>query len=79
MAKALSDSGKPGVIMTFDVLPHDSEQYWNCIVDSTKGMVSRRQLLGQWKELLRTILFLCKDSPECLCLRLKRSELISRF
>ena len=64
MAKALSDSGKPGVIMTFDVLPHDSEQYWNCIVDSTKGMVSRRELLGQWKELWRTILFLSRIHPD---------------
>ncbi len=52
MAKALSDHGANGAIVTFDVLPHDNPQYWNCIADVTRGSVSRRSLLDSWCNLI---------------------------
>jgi len=33
MAKALKDQQRAGTIITFDVLPHRTSMYWNCIDD----------------------------------------------
>lgn len=52
MAKALSDAGKAGKILTFDILPHDVPMYWNCIADHERGRLSRRQLLADYAPLL---------------------------
>jgi hypothetical protein len=53
MAKALSDAGKAGKIITFDVIPHDVPMYWNCIADHEDGRrQSRRELLDDYAPLL---------------------------
>lgn len=51
MARALADAGRPGQIITFDLLPHDIPMYWNCI-DDLEGAQSRRQLLDRWRDLV---------------------------
>ena len=57
MAKALSDQSRPGTILTFDVLPHRTRMYWNCI-DDHDGPKSRAELLEPWKDLVqRYIIF----------------------
>jgi predicted O-methyltransferase YrrM len=51
MARALRDMGRPGKIITFDVLPHDTPMYWNCIADQD-GPQSRAQLLADYAPLI---------------------------
>jgi hypothetical protein len=51
MAKALVDQNRPGLIMTFDVLPHQTPMYWNCI-DDHDGPKTRSELLHPWKTLV---------------------------
>lgn len=53
MSKALEDSKKDGLIITFDVLPHSTKMFWNTIDDITKGPQTRSQLLDDWE-------YLCK-------------------
>jgi predicted O-methyltransferase YrrM len=62
MAKALSDAGNHGRIITFDLLPHDRKIYWNCI-DDLEGMKSRRELIAPWAPYVdKHIYFLEGDS-----------------
>jgi len=57
MSKALHDQQRPGIIMTFDVLPHRARMYWNCI-DDCDGPKSRAELLEPWWSLVsRYIIF----------------------
>jgi hypothetical protein len=51
MAKALYDQEQPGKIVTFDVLPHDTAMYWNCIADA-EGPNSQSDLLSHYQSLL---------------------------
>lgn len=51
MARALYDSSRAGMIITFDILPHDTEMYWNCI-DDKDGPRTRAKLLEEWKDLV---------------------------
>jgi predicted O-methyltransferase YrrM len=52
MAKALQDQQRSGLILTFDVLPHQNAMYWNCIADHERGELTRAELLKPWQELL---------------------------
>lgn len=52
MAKALKDQNRAGLILTFDVLPHRTPMYWNCI-DDLDGALSRSDLLKPWQDLLK--------------------------
>ncbi len=62
MAKALKDSQKHGKILTFDVLPHDSKMYWNCIADE-KGPMTRSKLLNKYNSFIEEfIIFIQGDS-----------------
>ena len=62
LAQALHDAGKPGTILTFDVLPHDVAMYWNCIADAS-GPVSRSTLLHDYQSLIEEhIIFVQGDS-----------------
>ncbi len=62
MAKALSDEGVSGKIVTFDLLPHKVQMYWNCI-DDHEGMKTRQQLLAPWSELVDPyVIFIENDS-----------------
>lgn len=51
MAKALSDEEVSGQIITYDLLPHYTKMYWNCI-DDLEGPKTRQELLSPWKELV---------------------------
>ena len=51
MSKALHDQQRAGVIMTFDVLPHRTRMYWNCI-DDCDGPKTRTELLMPWQSLV---------------------------
>src|SRR4051794_16022524 len=52
MAKALDDAGASGKILSFDVLPHDVDLFWNCIRDAD-GPRTRAELLSDYAELLQ--------------------------
>ena len=54
MAKALQDQQRSGLIVTFDVLPHQTTMYWNCVADHERGALTRAELLYPWRELLET-------------------------
>jgi predicted O-methyltransferase YrrM len=57
MAKALNDHAQPGVIITFDRLPHKIRMYWNCI-DDHEGPKTRAELISPWQDLVqRYIIF----------------------
>lgn len=57
MARALEDAGAVGRIVTFDVLPHATKMYWNCI-DDHEGQKTRAELLATYTDLTgRYILF----------------------
>ncbi len=51
MAKALHDKQQSGKIITFDVLPHTTRMYWNCIADD-QGPQSRAELLRDYQSLI---------------------------
>ncbi len=55
MARALSDMGRHGSIVTFDTLPHQVPIYWNCI-DDINGKRSRETLLAPWSDLAQQYL-----------------------
>lgn len=55
MAKALLDAGVHGKIFTFDVLPHDTKMYWNCISDR-EGPKTRGELLKNYSQLMERYL-----------------------
>ena len=40
------------MILTFDVLPHQTKMYWNCIADHQQGLLTRAELLRPWQSLL---------------------------
>lgn len=66
MARALSDMGRHGSIMTFDTLPHQMPIYWNCI-DDINGKRSREALLAPWVDLVQEYLvFLQGDTRTML-------------
>jgi len=61
MAKAMHDMRINGKIFTFDVLPHFSRMYWNCIEDAI-GPKSRAELLTDWEDLIeKYIIFIQGD------------------
>ncbi|MEJ0013474.1 MAG: class I SAM-dependent methyltransferase [Bauldia sp.] len=51
MARALTDSGTGGTILTFDTLPHDRAIHWN-VIDDNDGPRTRRELLAPWHDLI---------------------------
>ena len=62
MARALSDRAASGKIITFDVLPHDTKMYWNCIADR-EGPSSREELLLEYKQYIEDyMIFVQGDS-----------------
>lgn len=61
MARALADAGREGRIVTYDLLPHHSAMYWNC-VDDLEGRKTRAALLAPWRGLLDRIIFIEGDS-----------------
>jgi hypothetical protein len=57
MARALSDAGAGGRVLTFDVLPHETPILWNCLLDED-GPRSRKALLADYADLIeRYIVF----------------------
>lgn len=56
MARAIVDSDSTGMVLTLDLLPHNTAMMWNSISDIS-GPKSRSQLLSAWKEELDRIVF----------------------
>jgi cephalosporin hydroxylase len=74
MAKAMSDNQCCGTILTFDVLPHTTRMYWNCI-DDRDGPKTRAELLQPWNNLIENyIIFYQGDTritlPKVRCSRI---------
>jgi hypothetical protein len=66
MAKAMSDAGRAGTILTTDILPNDVPIFWNCI-DDLEGKKTRQELLRPWNDLTgRYVVFLSGDSASLL-------------
>jgi len=62
MARAFQDAKRAGKIFTFDVLPHETKMYWNCIDDEI-GPQTRKQLLNKYESLINNyIIFIQGDS-----------------
>lgn len=57
MAKALTDSNTYGVVVTIDMLPHNTPILWNCI-DDHDGPKTRQQLLAPWHQELSHVVFI---------------------
>lgn len=51
MAKAIDDNKRNGLVITFDLLPHSTKMFWNCINDHINGPQTRKELLHKWKNL----------------------------
>lgn len=51
MAKAMKDQQQAGKILTFDVLPHHTKMYWNCIADQ-HGAQTRAELLHDYQSMI---------------------------
>lgn len=51
MARALADHQRAGRIVTFDIIPHRTEMFWNCI-DDVDGPKTRSDLLQPWRDLV---------------------------
>lgn len=63
MAKAFEDAGAIGGILTYDVIPHNIEMYWNCVTDHLHGALSRKRLLEKWSDLVdKYVIFVEGDS-----------------
>ena len=65
MARALDDMGRAGKVMTFDLLPHRSPIYWNCI-DDLERKKSREELLTPWQELVRKYLVFVQGDTQIM-------------
>ena len=66
MAKALADADRQGLILTFDVLPHNVPMMWNCIDDLDKAK-TRGELLAPWDALVqRYVVFVEGESSVML-------------
>lgn len=65
MAKALKDAKFAGHILSIDVCPHNTKQYWNCIADHG-GRQTRAELLSDWSDLAAHVVFLQADTGDAL-------------
>lgn len=65
MARALDDAGIAGFVVTVDQLPHNRAFLWNCI-DDHDGPKTRQELLTNYQELLRRIMFVEGPTPQFL-------------
>lgn len=65
MAKALSDAGRMGKIITFDILPNDRPIYWNCIRDN-EGLHTRMQLLENYRQFVEQYIIFVQGNTELM-------------
>lgn len=65
LSKALGDSGKSGIVISIDKLPHDYKMYWNSVSDSS-GKKTRNELLESWSEERERVHFLTGKSRKVL-------------
>lgn len=61
MMKAILDRGSDGRVVTIDLLPHLTRQFWNCI-DDLDGPKSRAELLSPWSDLTAKVTFVQGDT-----------------
>ena len=56
-AKALYDHGVLGKVISFDIIPNESSQYWNCLTDHIQNKPQTRQeLLSKWSILVNSFI-----------------------
>ena len=65
LSKALEDSMMEGKIFTIDLIPNNKKIYWNC-VDDCEGQKTRLELLHNWKNELKNVVFLTGDCSKVL-------------
>lgn len=66
MAKALQDAGRGGVVVTVDIVRHDTPSYM-APIGAPGNLFSRQELLRPWRNLVSSrILFLCGSSKVVL-------------
>lgn len=65
MARAIIDSGKPGTIVTLDILGHSDKIFSNCI-DGVNGAVSRSEIWHQWPDEARKVFVLSGSTSQIL-------------
>ena len=70
MSKALSDQKCSGTILTFDLLPHQTKMYWNCI-DDQNGPLTRAELLKPWQNLVERYIIFHHSAVGHSCRRVK--------
>jgi len=78
MAKALADQDRAGTILTFDVLPHRTRMYWNCI-DDFDGPKTREELLSPWQELMERYLIFHQGSTRIEMPKMKTARIHFAF
>ena len=57
MSKALNDTDQNGEIYSVDLVPHQIKSYWN-VIDDYEGKKTREELLKNWKNILKNIIFI---------------------
>ena len=57
MSKALNDTDQNGTIYSVDLVPHQIKSYWN-VIDDYDGKKTREELLKNWKNILKNIIFI---------------------
>ena len=65
MSKVLIDQKVKGKIISLDCISHTQKMYWNCISD-IGGKTSREELLLNWEQELKNIIFIQGWSKEIL-------------
>lgn len=78
LARALSDAGVEGKVLTFDVLPHETTMYWNC-VDDERGPRTRAELLEPWRVLVDRYLVFHQGGTEVELPKVKLSRIHVAF
>ncbi|SCA63543.1 Uncharacterized protein SCG7109_AR_00130 [Chlamydiales bacterium SCGC AG-110-M15] len=78
LAKALQDADTEGKIMTFDVLPHKTAIFWNCI-DDLQGPCTRESLLQGFHDLIDRYLIYIQGDTRVSMLKAQMSRIHFAF
>jgi len=78
MAKAIDDAGINGKITTFDVLPHDTQMYWNCI-DDHEGKKTRAELLLDYLHYTEKYIYFFQGSTKTMLPKIQTSRINFAF
>lgn len=79
MAKAMSDTDSSGKIITFDIIPHEREMYWNCVNDHLRGPTKRSELLRKWSQLLDDYILFVEGNTKLMMSKVHASRIHFAF